>query len=205
MSESLSSISVHSSKSNLDYFDENIWKEWKQLPDNIIDNKIYKQYLLFLQNIFKIDENIYYEILCNIIFNISISQYILFEKKLKIIDYIENKNSKLVFSSTFVIGYIQIIDIYIISEFIKKSEIKIKDFIECTSKIIELYEKGKNNKDNVWYKECLKRMNEEELNKNIIKIKEKILELNEELIKEELSSDDDEPPTKNKKQKMEKK
>jgi len=204
MSESISSISVYSSTKS-DHFDESILEKWKKLNNDRIDKNTYIEYSLFFRNIFSIEENeLYEQKISNIIFNICLSQYSKFEiKENKKINFIEEKNCKLVFTSIFIISYSQILSLPIIIEFIKKT-IDIRKFIECTQKIIELYDKGKNNESNDWNKICSKIMNEKELNTNIIEIKKKIKILIEELEKlleenEELSSLDEEPPTKKQK------
>lgn len=198
MSES--SISVYSSSS--EYFDDNTLEKWKKLKNDIIDKNTYIEYSLFFRDIFRIEENeLYDQKISNIIFNICLSQYSKFE--IKKINFIEEKNSKLLFTSIFIIAYSQRLSFLNIIEFIKKT-LDIRKFIECTQKIIELYDKGKNNKSNDWNKLCSKIMNEEELNTNIIEIKKKIKILIEELEKlleehEEVSSVDEEPPTKKQK------
>lgn len=195
MSES--SISVYSSSS--EYFDDSTLEKWNKLNNDIIDKNTYIEYSLFFRDIFRIEENeLYDQKISNIIFNICLSQYSKFE--IKKINFFEEKNSKLLFTSIFIIAYSQSLSFLNIIEFIKKT-LDIRKFIECTQKIIELYDKGKNNKSNDWNKICSKIMNEEELNTNIIEIKKKIKILIEELEKllEEVSSVDEEPPTKKQK------
>jgi hypothetical protein len=193
------------SSTKSDHFDESTFKKWKKLNNDRIDKNTYIEYSLFFRDIFNIKENeLYDQKISNIIFNICISQYSKFEiEENKKINFIEEKNSKLLFTSIFIIAYSQSLSFLNIIEFIKKT-LDIRKFIECTQKIIELYDKGKNNKSNDWNKLCSKIMNEEELNTNIIEIKKKIKILIEELEKlleehEELSSVDEEPPTKKQK------
>jgi hypothetical protein len=88
---------------------------------------------------------LYDQKISNIIFNICLSQYSKFE--IKKINFFEEKNSKLLFTSIFIIAYSQSLSFLNIIEFIKKT-LDIRKFIECTQKIIELYDKGKNNKSN---------------------------------------------------------
>jgi hypothetical protein len=179
MSESISSISVYSS--NSENFNEDTLKNWKELENkNIIDKNTYLEYSSFFRKNFKIDEtdsHYYHQKISNIIFSICMSQYYNFEKKNNnFINFIEKQNSKLVFTSIFIIGYILILDRSNILEFIRKTKIDIGELIECIKKIIELYEKGKKQEDNVWNKECSKIMEDDELNPKIIEIK-KIIEM----------------------------